>query len=177
MVTQDQVENLYKDLRDYHKSLVSNLISKSKNNQLKTLTHPQLLLGFSDVQITQVLDNCDMIFTLQDILNKVEIWDIKHAASILEMVNKVFGDVLEIDSACISELLSSEPDGLELQYLKGEWDNLIQDDSLLELALENLSISHLEISANETHDFEESLNAEVPATVMDVLDNQSFNTA
>ena len=53
------------------KSLVENLIKKS-NDQVKTLTHPQFLLGFSKVQIAQVLDNCEYIFTVQDVLDKVE---------------------------------------------------------------------------------------------------------
>ena len=53
LVTLDQKNMLHKCLRNYHKSLVMDLLKKSID-QVKTLTDPQFLLGFSEGQIGQV---------------------------------------------------------------------------------------------------------------------------
>lgn len=59
----------------YHlyKTLVNVLVVKAKASKLKCLTHPQFLLGFTELQIAQVLYHCDVLFSLQDICEKVEI--------------------------------------------------------------------------------------------------------
>ena len=41
------------------------------------------MLGFSEYQITQVLNNLHQIFTMSDVYNAVEIWDKRHAEKIL----------------------------------------------------------------------------------------------
>jgi len=51
------------------------------------------------VQIVQVLDNCEYISTVQDVLDKVEIWDLKHTL-IIAFMSKVFGDIVDVDD-CI----------------------------------------------------------------------------
>lgn len=96
------------------------------------------------MQIVQVSDNCKDIFTVQDVLNKVEIWDLKHALVIIAFMIKVFGDVDD----CIMEGDISLAE-LDLpDTWNGDWDNLLQDDSLFELAVDNLSLSQLESSAD-----------------------------
>ena len=52
-------------------------------------------MGFSEVQISQVVDSCGKWFTLKDILDNVEIWDLKHARNILEIMFQVFGDICD----------------------------------------------------------------------------------
>ena len=61
LVTLDQKNMLRKCLRNYQKSLVMDLLKKS-NDRVKTLTDPQFLLGFSEVQIGQILKHCESIF-------------------------------------------------------------------------------------------------------------------
>ena len=51
------------------------------------------MLGFSEHQIFQVLENVAYIFTLSDVYNLVEIWDKRHAHKILLVLSSVFGDV------------------------------------------------------------------------------------
>ena len=48
--------------------------------------------------MVQVLENCEKIFTLQDTLKLVDIWQRKHAISILKIIKDVFKDV-EISSS------------------------------------------------------------------------------
>ena len=52
------------------------------------------MLGFSEHQITQVLNNLLQIFTMSDVYNAVEIWDKRHAEKILSVINSLFGDIL-----------------------------------------------------------------------------------
>lgn len=54
-------------LQDYYKSLVMELISKSSDEQLKTLMNPQFVLGFSEHHILQVMANEDRMFTVVDV--------------------------------------------------------------------------------------------------------------
>ena len=169
VVSQEQRQQLLQNLSEYHKTLIKTLMLKSRNHQIKSLSHPQFLLGFSEVQVSQVCKNCAEIFTLQDILSKVEIWDMKHAHKILEILNEVFEDVSAMDDACINDMLNES----EECFMMEEWEDIAQDDLLLELALENLSISHLD---NSESDIDESSNVDVPASVMDLLENHSFQT-
>ncbi len=53
------------------------------------------MLGFSDYQIEQVLDNLDKLLTMSSIIENVEIWDMRHARKIWSIVQDVFGDILE----------------------------------------------------------------------------------
>ena len=87
LVTSDQKNTLRKFVTNYHKSLVMNLKKKSRNEHVKTSFDPQFLLGFSELQTTQVLDNCENIFTVENVLDKVEIWDLKHAHKIIEFIS------------------------------------------------------------------------------------------
>ena len=53
-----------------------------------------------------------------------------------------------------------------------EWDDFLQDDSLFELAIDNLSFSQLEMSANVSYD--QSADIEVPMAALDALQNYCF---
>ena len=88
---------LLKCLRNYHKSLVMDLLKKS-NDQVKILTDHQFLLGFSEGQIGQVLKHCESILSVQDVLDKVEkLWDLKHAQFIVQSLSQMFGDLEDFD--------------------------------------------------------------------------------
>lgn len=54
--TREQETAVYEHLCRYHKSLVMELVRKT-GEDLKTLTKPQILLWFSEIQILQVLEN------------------------------------------------------------------------------------------------------------------------
>lgn len=59
----------------HQKNLISQLLSKVPHGNLSSLTDVSFLLGFSDVQIHQVISNLTYLFTLNDICQLVEIWD------------------------------------------------------------------------------------------------------
>ena len=72
------------------------------------------MLGFSEHEITQVLDNLDAIFSLSDVYRFVEIWDMCHAQEILKVISKGFNDVT-------TGMQSSEPSPLEENGYDFDW--------------------------------------------------------
>lgn len=102
------------------KVLVMDLIGKSAKDFVKTLTHFNVSLEFSELQIEQVISNCDKLFSLEDILDNVEMWDVQHAHKILNIISQVFGDI-----TVSSESDDSVSDNDDL--LLGEWTVLMED--------------------------------------------------
>lgn len=105
----------------------------------------------------------------------VEIWNLKHAHKILEILSQVYGDVLEIEDLFDDDQIHGDCD-YELDDLNEQWDNLLHDDSLFELAIDNMSLSQLEISTCDVSNssVNQSGNCEVPGAAMDVLENLAF---
>ena len=105
----------------------------------------------------------------------VEIWNLKHAHKILEILSQVYGDVLEIEDLFDDDQIHRDCD-YELDDLNEQWDNLLHDDSLFELAIDNMSLSQLEISTCDVlnSSVNWSGNCEVPGAAMDVLENLAF---
>jgi hypothetical protein len=86
---------------------------------------PTNLLEFNNFHINQVLNNCYKLFTVNDILQNVEIWRHVHAFEILNIINRVFGDV---DA---NELLGvGEEDLLNDTSFSSNWDD-VRDDSYI----------------------------------------------
>ena len=77
--------------------------------QVKTVvTCPNILLEFSMFHISQVLDSCHSLFTIDDVVESVEIWRNKYADDILKIAKNVLGDTN-----------IKFPDILEQSYLDG----------------------------------------------------------
>ena len=153
--TSEQEAAVYEHLRRYHKSLVMELV-RITGEDLKTLTKPQILLGFSEIQISQVMENIAKLFTIDDVCSSVEIWHMKHAYRVLDILDQVYGDVSEI-----AHLFPEDLFDYELDDFTDQWDELLHDDSLFKMAIENLSLSQLELSTCDDVSFgscEVSLN-------------------
>ena len=103
-VSSEQTLLLGKELRKYHQSLLIDLWNRDPSGNLKVFNHPTLLLRFSDVQI----DHCSELFTVKDICNFVEIWDVLHAHKIYSIMQKVFGDMAVTDTDEAVEEYSSD---------------------------------------------------------------------
>jgi hypothetical protein len=54
---------------------------------------PNILMEFNSFHINQVLEHCNNLFTVQDIVDLVEIWRMQYAIGVLQVLNNVFGDV------------------------------------------------------------------------------------
>ena len=170
-VSQQQKKIVEENLIKYHKSIVMQLIGTSANGNVKTLTNLQFMLGFSQHQISQVLDNLHRIFSIADIYVFVEIWDQRHAQRILSVVNKVFGDI-SVDSG--SQVAVNNTDNYEFDDdLLDEWNEFLQDDELYEMIVNNLSLSQLQCSALEEENVNDSCSSDdaIPPAVLATVEN------
>ena len=147
-VTNEQRESLRTELSIYHKSLITSLLKRDASGKLKSFTHSKSLLGFSDIQISQVLDHCSEMFSIRDICNLVEIWDLQHAIKIYGILDVIFMDMDD-------SLIDIEDDDLssdEEDILPEDWRDLAPDDELADMAIENLSLSQMDDSNNASMD-------------------------
>ena len=172
-VTAEQKKAVKDNLIKYHKSLVMKLVNTAANGNVKTLTNLQFMVGFSELQISQVLDNLEKIFALSDIHEVVEIWDRQHAQKILSVISDIFKD---IDDTVQQSYQSAEEGDNQYDFddeFLDEWNELLHDDELFDMIMENLSLSQLQLSLvdeenNTSGDF---LADGVPTAVMETIES------
>ena len=171
-VTAEQKKAVEGNLIKYHKSLVMKLVNTAANGNVKTLTNLQFMVGFSKLQISQVLDNLERIFALSDIFEVVEIWDRRHAQQILSVVNEIFKD---IGDAVQQSYLSAEDGDNQYDFdeFLDEWNELLQDDEFFDMIMENLSLSQLQLSLvdEEINGSSDLLEDGVPTAVLQTIES------
>ena len=140
-VDQQQREHVNSKLKFYFKTLLTKLLNTAANTDIKTLTAIPFVLGFSETQIQQVMDNLEHLFSLEDICNVVEIWDMKHAHKILSILKEEFNDT--------EDFVGSEGDFDFDDLFLNDWENLLDDEELFEMAADNLSVSQLQETFTE----------------------------
>lgn len=105
-------------------SYKKNLIETEICNMTSTVGVPNVFLEFGWLQIQQVLKTCDRLFTVEDVLENVEIWRRHHAIAIIDAVAQVFGDI-----TVTHEMSMNAEDNIEIEM---DWDELREDSNLLE---------------------------------------------
>ena len=132
------------------------------------------MLGFSQHQITQVLDNLDVIFSLSEVYRFVEIWDMCRAQEILRVIGNVFNDVA-------TGMKSSEPSPLEengydfdKEFLD-EWNEFLQDNDLFEMIVDNLSFSQRDNSLLEREPVCNFQLIELPIAVLATVEGMNLD--
>lgn len=170
-ITDEQLDMILTSLYSYHKSLLKQLVQTSTSNVKKS--NMKFLIGFSELQIDQVKKNCDKLFTIDDVLHYVEIWDIKHAHNILRMVSQTFGDVSH--EYATNNIQLEQEESLEDNDDFDDWNYILEDDALFDLAMENLSASLLDVSMDDTLNCPN--NADLPSSALDALELMTLNTS
>ena len=173
-VTEQQKNDLVQLLTVYHKSLVLEFLAKHAHGDIKPFTSLSLLIGFSELQISQVKENCSKIFNVSDIYNFVEIWHHKHAVKIQSFISQVFGDVSKGDEY---QIVSCSPDSDtedELELAITDWNTIIEDDDFLDLILENLDRTELSIADKASTMCSQPSHTDIPNAVQEFLENVSF---
>ena len=92
-VSSEERETLRHKLITLRKSLLSELLCQAPKGELPVSTFQELLTGFSDHQISQVLENCYKLFSVSDVKTHVEIWKEWHAHVIMDIISDVFQDM------------------------------------------------------------------------------------
>ena len=83
----------------------------------------------------QVIAYAPKIFAIDDICHYVEIWDIKHAHSVYQIIQKLFGDMKGSTDVPVDEISVDEEDCL----LPDDWNDLGLDEELASMAIDELS--------------------------------------
>ena len=132
------------------------------------------MLGFTDHQITQVLDNLDVIFSLPDVYGFVGIWDMCHAREILKVISNVFNDVAT--GKQVSEPSPLEENDYDFDdELLDEWNEFLQDDDLFDMILDNLSLCQIEDSLLEQEPVCNSQETELPLAVLATVEAMNLD--
>ena len=119
-VCSEQKKQLYELRHEYRKKLT----------QEKTVSLLGVQTEFYSFHISQVLNNCQHLFTLDDIYRYVEIWRKVYALNILCILRKVFCDiVVNTDSLNLFDLDQS------MDSLPDEWLSIRDDSQAEEFAL------------------------------------------
>ncbi|XP_073253397.1 uncharacterized protein [Porites lutea] len=139
------------------KSLLVELLHQSPKGGLPVASVPELLIGFSDSQIAQVLENCDKIFSISDIKANVEIWKERHAYTIMDTLAEVFQDLSHDAGQAYDCQNYFDGDDEEED---DDWDALFDDVELMDVDWDNFSASNIlyddSTFVEESQDFESS---------------------
>ena len=132
-------------LHQYHKELVLELLNTTANGEVKTLTNLQFMLGFSEHQISQVLENVASLFNLSDIYKSAEVWDQRHAQKILSVLSSVFKDISSDEDWNWNGTQYDHNQEFDDEFMD-EWDEILQDNELFDMIVENISLSQFDAS-------------------------------
>ena len=164
-----QLDKVFTLLNSYHKSLAQQILESSAFNLGST--NLKFLIGFSELQIDQVIKNCDKLFSIDDVRKYVEIWDIKHAHNILRIVGQTFGDVADVELSNYNQLECLEDDDNDF----GDWNYILDDDAFCALAMDNLSADLLDVSLDET--INSSSDNNLPGSALCALEHMTLDTS
>ena len=115
------------------------LLQQSPKGQLPVSSVPELLIGFSDNQISQVMGNCDKIHSVADVKTYVEIWKEIHAHTIMGIISEVFEDVEEdLQNLVLDDFLDEDAEDSD-----EDWNDLLTDPDLMEMNWEDFSLSNI----------------------------------
>ena len=92
-VTEEQKQKLKEKLDFLKESLNQTYLGMALRSQVPLLTSVDLLSGFGDCQIAQVMEHASKLISLSTIYQYVDIWHSDVAVDILFILNLIFGDI------------------------------------------------------------------------------------
>lgn len=125
-ISEEQTSELKQRLDDLRKTIVKDSIALKEQNQASIFGCPTKLLEFGTDQVQQVIDNAEHIFSISNVLKYVDIWQKKHAVSILKIFRSIFNDVEE-------PMSDSDSEDDYFEQSNDEWEELINDQSFMDL--------------------------------------------
>ena len=130
------------------------------------------MLGFSEHQISQVLENVASLFNLSDIYKSVEVWDQRHAQKILSVLSSVFKDISCDEDWNWNGTHYDHNQEFDDEFMD-EWDEILQDNELFDMIVENISLSQFDASISLLEEMAdnstESLD-EMPTEILEAIE-------
>ena len=127
-VSKDQVLELENQLTLLSKRIKKKGISSKEQHNVSIIGCPSKLLEFGADQVRQAINSAKYIFTISDVTKYVDIWQRRHAASILAIFKTIFED---IDQQIMDIDYDNEEEDVEVYTYEGE--EMENDQSLMEL--------------------------------------------
>jgi hypothetical protein len=107
-----------------------------------TVGEPNVFLEFDWLQIIQILQTCHTLFTVDDVLQNVEIWRKHHAVAVLDAVAQIFGDItVEHDN---DDMSMFNEDHIDIEM---DWEELRDDSSFMSFLRQQLGQMKMEMIA------------------------------
>lgn len=121
------VDNI--DKKRVEQELIEFYKNVSQVNVGNFVSCPNVVLEFNRFHIQQVVDNCQYLFTVKDIMGYVEIWRVKYAFEVLRVLNLVFRDI-DTDT----EMKEDGQDLVEFGHsMISDWSQIRDDSTLVDL--------------------------------------------
>lgn len=139
------------------KKLLELHINLSKQVDVETMvTCPNILLEFNSFHINQIVRNCQLLFSVKDVFEVVEIWRHKYAVAIIQILSDVFGDI-----NTNTEIPTIADEANEDDTILSDWGQL-RDDSSLHLMLDTQDLEEFEVSgqSENVNDQDNSQNSD-----------------
>ena len=125
-ISQEQLLSLKTELNALKKTIVTEGIAATgQQNALKLACHTKPF-EFGTHQVQQAIDNADSIFSISSVMKYVDVWQRRHAVSILKVFQSIFNDV-EVP------ISNSDSDDFSFDQSTDEWMEICNDQSFMEL--------------------------------------------
>ena len=98
---------------------------RSGSGDFKLVSCSTVLYEFDNLQVQQLINNCEKIFTLRDIFKLAEIWRYNHAKKILSIFHEVFGDI----DITFNEMDVEEEDFEDMEIVHNDWNEMQENNS------------------------------------------------
>ena len=125
-ISHEQLLSLKAELNALKKTIVTEGIAATGQlSALKLACHTKPF-EFGTHQVQQTIDNAESIFSVSSVMKYVDVWQRKHAVSILKIFQSIFNDV-EVPMS------SSDSDDFSVDQSTDEWMEICNDQSFMEL--------------------------------------------
>ena len=135
----------------------------TKSSSPTSVISANALRQFESEQVSQVVDNCDLLFNQEDVMKHVDTWKQSHAKMILNIISSIFNDVQFMDYDDDDD----DNDGDNVDSYHNEWDDVLNDDSFLSLINQSNSIMESE-SEQSTFEVEGSYPSFLDSVICNV---------
>ena len=116
----------------------------ASSSNFKPVSCSTLLFEFDNLQVQQLLRQCEKIFTFRDIFKLAEIWHYKHAKEILSIFQEVFGDI----DITFNENDFNEEDFEAMEIVHDDWNEL-QENSASFVSVSSTLMEELDQTVDE----------------------------
>lgn len=94
-VTSLQRQTLKESLLTYRESLL--------DESQSAIVSPDVIHGFTEEVVNQIVDNCKYLFTPDDIMMKCSVWSFSQAQHVANLITKLFDEEMQVDDYVLPE--------------------------------------------------------------------------